>query len=1545
MTFGNVWIGNREITMSSIFINYRRSDAGGHAGRLWDRLLMRFNREQIFYDLGTIESGTSFPKEIQNALDSARVFLAVIGPDWFSPENRKRLHDEKDFVRREIAFALKRRKEETIEPPLVIPVMVGGAKMPESAVLPEDIRSLTELEYHELHGTDENYSRQIEELYERIEFYCHDAWITRYNTWFLEGVTSNDYSFARFHQDISVLCTSSHFVERKAAKMAMDDWWSTWNKHRHPFVLTGEEGDGKSWALAFWAAARLSDPNFNIPILFVPALKFNSAESKGLESAMVDALERAAYTISKPQWAERLRFLLQRKESGKPQILLVVDGLNERPTLDWRVFFDIILASPFRDNAAVMVTCRTAYWKLHLGLEFDSRSTSLLLPHFNGPELDEALAHYSFTRNNFSQKVLDLIAKPRYLNMAIRLRARLEEAGDDITVERLIYEDWRDMISRKRGLTAPMPHEEFHRLIAHLVGTYGKRISYPELGRELSGYGDITQISSELVSSGILQKKDANVEVSRKHLILGFGLLLANEIEESGEVERKEIEEIISTRMEPHSDMDLKIQVGAMALSHALLTEDYPDAGRLALFRSWIHGRNLDETDIERICAYLPLRPATYFRMAEEIWNGTFDNHQAQDLFMIGFLRHKDIARVRAEMIPTFEKWLGLVYLYGYWGHFKKEPKERDDLLVELEKRLGGSAKLGPAALLGYQLQVVDDENLLRLGQVAVTVISHCDRQPFIRALLTGFVATAVMDGSNTEFEWVIRTASGQVKHALYQEALKLIGLKERIAFEAADRILFAICSEDAIALRNSIPEQFRLKYGWREIMQKEDICKSPLYLWNEDNYFECIQKTELPPILIAEKLRIVATNPDCTLSPEYISRIEKAAHLIDLKQVGAGMGQTREDHCLRDIEPALCAYSPAQYAELIHRLAKTLRERDGFSRRTLAYNLYKHMPVLEDEEREIVQDVWRTSLHGKEKDDSDAEIILFPIIIFNRPGPEQLTLLQERDGKTIYLGDHAPCFRPLEKGSHSLIEKALSNINAATPEKYYTILWYLQKTLAVLDDALRQRILTLFAQGDSIIRYCCLKIICRTNDQLAADRVIASGWQAGQEGQRSLEVSWGSILLSRFAQHLPYLDLVARISPEWFGYAVKRRGNKPQEVETYNLLLHGLWLRIAHPKEDIGALLRHVRINVAGKEHGPVDEISINLNADKPLKMENYTWGGTAGKVSHDEVKRAFDLQAAEEDWKIIYKQILTLFENEKKRGNHWIDTSFSEGNLEVIVANAKPFWHEWISPIMAANDEGRRLLASCQGLYESLCKALMNFEPETGVKLFRVIINNKAINLVDSLTGIQHLYFDLFEAQDSPQMTALREEILQGCDSDQSLFEIVLLVQKSEKKEWLNEIIQKWIESEWDFNKARGLRLLGFSDDQTDAEKLQFWIEMHSSSWLMDVAKSALRCHNRNLWARSWFERFMAQEDRVLAWAAFRLFLRCVDRRFWKWGQDMLTSKELPQWKKDAYIANIGTIKDAVKENEKKLKETFIGHDVKNNQLWPWMQNYISS
>jgi hypothetical protein len=89
-------------------------------------------------DIDAIAPGDDFINVIEKTVGECDVLIAVIGSHWLTcvdEQGGRRLDNPEDFVRREIATALKRDIR-------VIPVLVDRASMPRSTDLPDDLKPL-----------------------------------------------------------------------------------------------------------------------------------------------------------------------------------------------------------------------------------------------------------------------------------------------------------------------------------------------------------------------------------------------------------------------------------------------------------------------------------------------------------------------------------------------------------------------------------------------------------------------------------------------------------------------------------------------------------------------------------------------------------------------------------------------------------------------------------------------------------------------------------------------------------------------------------------------------------------------------------------------------------------------------------------------------------------------------------------------------------------------------------------------------------------------------------------------------------------------------------------------------------------------------------------------------------------------------------------------------------------------------------------------------------------------------------------------------------
>jgi hypothetical protein len=136
-----------ELRVPDIFINYRTGDEEASARLIDQELSRRFGSDRIFRASKSIPPGEDYVRELLTAVRDSEVLLAVIGSRWLTAvdeRGRNRLHDESDWIRREILEAFEHGVR-------VIPVLVGPT-LPrlDPSGLPPELARLTDCQYRRL---------------------------------------------------------------------------------------------------------------------------------------------------------------------------------------------------------------------------------------------------------------------------------------------------------------------------------------------------------------------------------------------------------------------------------------------------------------------------------------------------------------------------------------------------------------------------------------------------------------------------------------------------------------------------------------------------------------------------------------------------------------------------------------------------------------------------------------------------------------------------------------------------------------------------------------------------------------------------------------------------------------------------------------------------------------------------------------------------------------------------------------------------------------------------------------------------------------------------------------------------------------------------------------------------------------------------------------------------------------------------------------------------------------------------------------------------
>ena len=122
--------------MPKIFVSYRRDDTVAFTGRLVENLRREYGPDAVYLDLDADAVGVDFRDHFTKALRRCDLALVVIGQRWLGGAGQaNRMLDSADHARAEVEISLKRRIP-------VIPILVGGTRMPSEGDLPADIQPL-----------------------------------------------------------------------------------------------------------------------------------------------------------------------------------------------------------------------------------------------------------------------------------------------------------------------------------------------------------------------------------------------------------------------------------------------------------------------------------------------------------------------------------------------------------------------------------------------------------------------------------------------------------------------------------------------------------------------------------------------------------------------------------------------------------------------------------------------------------------------------------------------------------------------------------------------------------------------------------------------------------------------------------------------------------------------------------------------------------------------------------------------------------------------------------------------------------------------------------------------------------------------------------------------------------------------------------------------------------------------------------------------------------------------------------------------------------
>ena len=229
--------------------------------------------------------------------------------------------------------------------------------------------------------------------------------------------------------------------------------------------VLGGEGAGKSWLVAHsWSRA---DPR---PLMVVLSPRDCQALT-GFDECQDLLASKLPVQTGSPKsepvilgWRRKLTRWRDGSRSDLPRcprVVVVIDGVNQRPQTDWARVVEWFGDALNRIGGRLIVTARTTYYETTLRPRLTTAVQELTVPDWTATERDEILAESGIDHRvldriqNTNAPVARLLRNPRLLGIAVRLlKGRVVEHIEELSVNHLLFEHLR---TREHDSRIPEP--------------------------------------------------------------------------------------------------------------------------------------------------------------------------------------------------------------------------------------------------------------------------------------------------------------------------------------------------------------------------------------------------------------------------------------------------------------------------------------------------------------------------------------------------------------------------------------------------------------------------------------------------------------------------------------------------------------------------------------------------------------------------------------------------------------------------------------------------------------------------------------------------------------------------------------------------------------------------------------------------------------------------------------------------------------------------------------------------------------------------------
>ncbi len=1200
-------------------------------------------------------------------------------------------------------------------------------------------------------------------------------------------------------------------------------------------LVLGDEGAGKSWAVARWW---LDDSDR--PILLLSAGRIADQLIAGEDG--VDMLVRLAAhqdgrtgdAVTMRRWRRRFE-RWSRASPSRDRFAVVVDGLNETSGKSWATII-LKLLPVVRDlGGVVIVTCRHAYWHRDVARRMaGGRAEPVEVGNYDDAEFAAILSSNELVAEELPPELDAFMRNPRVCALALTLLPGLPGIRD-LTVERLLVEYWRARLIERGDL---LGHDDvdFDELLRRHALEYRERPGVDfarDEWRTRSGAaqrGDGRDLANDLsdIEEGRFFRPGGAVGgryAFRDEVVpFALGLLVADDLRgAAAQLPDRSLDELLETALDPIRGFDQVADILAAAVTIASLDSAFPSRGVSALVTGFMALQNVDGGVLERLVPPMEARPGPFLDAFEA---RDVDRDDGRFLpLILHASRNEEVARA---LDARAARWLGSWSRRSNdWG----DPAEQEKRRISREQRINGHlAELTTDERAWFDAHCPETE---RAGGLAIAAALHLFGRPqadIAEGVVAFAFASAVAGDYRSGYEevaWAVRL--NRLDHARLAEAVR-----------AAIRP-FAV-PEASTTARDAAGTALRLVGAVAD--QAEAARLSPP---SPDRYFPRAETDPLDPASVA---------------PEGISEIAARLDGIDPAAVWTGMGATMDDHEVERRHLMLARFAPERLSGYLDRLARTVGIREGMPLRQLGWRLPWLSPLLAPETvTAIVDHVAAIGVSPELVPAGDEAFVTGMLVEAAFPHLEadgQLDLLQSLRAEAPYYLRYNALAKPLPPGGAT---RRLMRVRGGDKRVEERTLLFLASTPGEVDEALRTLLIECLTGEEEDIRAVAADYARRHPDDALDDAVLQL------DPPDPSDRSWGATLVTAATatavvrrSRADLLDRVAGQHLDWVAAAL------PEAVPLLADMLEAAIDRLARPvaAEEPEAAMVVLELDGDGIE-GRFDLTDPGEQHANPLEALNAELG--------DDSFERFDRRR-----ELMGRQFERFLETLELDGARFLAQRPPSFGLDRVVRAEPDRVADWLRRILDIRDD--YLLRNLQAIGFNLARSYAAVDGALAASVFSHLWSiEPGVTVVLGRARLPIRDLALFGSPWSAEIDRLRARSFEEAADDGRIQTLALAADQAGAGQWLDNFIDERAVSPLPADQALALTVASFrsanirSGDLLDRD----W----GGGFVGGVATVARRRYRRAGHADHWFERARSANDPADRWRFLELAIGAADRR----------------------------------------------------------------